>query len=119
MKKALLIILLLTSTFAISRAEGRSIVVLNALKGDIYQDIIELLGPPVDKSGYTISKAPTKSWHHGYLFSLYPQNEKNKHVQIMEVIWEDGDYCIFACFHIIEGKNRCIVAKRIHRSVKF
>lgn len=119
MKKALSIFLLLVSTYAIAAASDSAITVLKALENDSYADIVELLGPPADKSGYSVAQAPTKSWHHGELFTLYPKNEGNDQVQIMEVVWKDGDSGIYACFHIVDGVNVCIVAKRIHHSVKF
>ena len=51
MKKALSIVLLLVSTYAIAAASDSAITVLKALENDSYADIVELLGPPADKSG--------------------------------------------------------------------
>jgi hypothetical protein len=77
------------------------------------------LGAPEDKTGYTIANAPTKGWNHGELFSLYPKTEENKNIQIMEVTWDSGEFMIVACFHMINGTNRCLVAKRIEKGIRF
>jgi len=77
------------------------------------------MGAPADKTSYTIENAPTKRWNHKELFAEYPQNEKNKNIQIMEVTWDAGGYQIFACYHMIKGKNLCLVAKRVKKEIKF
>lgn len=100
-------------------AENTDIVVLTNYFNKTYQEMVKELGAPSDKTGYVIERAPTKGWNHGELFFKYPKNEKNMGVQIMEVIWPSGDFNIFACYHLIEGQNRCIVAKRIHKAVRF
>lgn len=84
-----------------------------------YKTMYEELGAPVDKTGYTIANAPTKGWNHGELFSLYPKTKKNKDIQIMEVTWDSGEFTILACFHMVNGTNRCLVAKRIKKGIRF
>ena len=68
---------------------------------------------------YTIENAPTKGWNHGALFFHYPKNEENGKVQIIEVSWDQGDFLMLACFHKVEGENRCLVAKRIKKGIRF
>ena len=100
-------------------SERQDIMVLTKYTGKTYQEMYEELGAPTDKTGHTIENAPTKGWNHGELFSEYPKNEENRDVQIMEVTWDSGEYVILACFHEIEDRNRCLVAKRIKKGIKF
>jgi hypothetical protein len=100
-------------------ASEPDIAVLSAYASQPYTQMVEELGPPNDKTGYTIEKAPTKTWNHSELFSLYPKNDKNKDIQIMEVTWDAGDHHILACYHMVDGVNRCIVAKRIKKGMQF
>jgi len=44
---------------------------------------------------------------------------KNENIQIMEVIWDAGQYSIFACYHMVNGVNRCLVAKKIRKGVQY
>jgi hypothetical protein len=37
----------------------------------------------------------------------------------MEVTWDDNEFLIFACFHIVDGENRCLVAKKIRKGLRF
>jgi len=84
-----------------------------------YSDMVNELGPPVDKTAYKIKNASTKSWNHDELFSRYPKCPENKDIQIMEIVWDAGEYSLFACFHMVDDTNRCLVAKKIRKGVKF
>lgn len=121
MKLAISILTLLIAFFISSShaAEQQDIVVLTNYVGKTYQEMYKELGAPADKTGYTIEHAPTKGWNHGELFSKYPKNEKNKDIQIMEVIWAAGDFNIYACYHMINERNVCLVAKRIKKDARF
>lgn len=100
-------------------AEQQDIAALPNYVGKTYQEMLKELGPPADKTSYTIEHAPTKGWNHGEMFSLYPKNEKNKDIQIMEVTWTAGEFNIHACYHMIKEQNVCFVAKRIKKSIRF
>jgi len=101
-------------------AEGENnIIVLKKYSNKPYAEMVEILGAPVDKTGYTIKNAPTKTWNHHELFSKYPKTSENENVQIMEVTWDDGAFMIIACFHMVDGENRCLVAKRIRKGIQF
>jgi hypothetical protein len=115
----LLITLIILILFNCSEKDQKDITVLSQYKDKTYSEMVELLGSPLNKTGYTIKNAPTKSWNHIELFSKYPQIPQNENVQIMEVTWDDNDFLILACFHTVEGKNRCLVAKRIRKNIKF
>lgn len=81
--------------------------------------MVKELGPPIDKTGYTIKDAPTKSWNHNELFSKYPKTKENQNIQIMEATWDNDTHIIVACFHLVEKVNRCLVAKRIKKNIRF
>lgn len=101
-------------------AQGENdIVVIDKFTGQLFTEMLEILGPPVDKTAYTIKNAPAKSWNHQELFSKYPLVPENEHIQIMEVLWDNDGFMIFACFHMVDGENRCLVAKRIRKGIKF
>lgn len=115
------IIAIILTSFLVQSAcavDQQDITILATYEGKAYMQMVKELGAPIDKTGYTIEKAPTKGWNHE-IFSLYPKNRKNKDVQIMEVTWNSGDYQIMACYHMVDGINRCIVAKRIKKGIKF
>ena len=97
--------------------QEKDIIILSKFTDKTYQDMLKILGSPVDKTGYTIENAPTKSWNHAELFSKYPKNPENSDVQIMEVIWDLGDFRILACFHMVNGENRCLVAKKVKTEI--
>ena len=99
--------------------DEKSIIQLSELTGKTYQQILGQFGRPEGKTDYTIENAPTKGWNHEALFSHYPKNEENNDIHIMEVTWDLGDHLVFACFHIVEGENRCLIAKRIKKGVRF
>jgi hypothetical protein len=108
------------SGFACSTKQSvQNITVLTHCANVPYEKMYKELGAPEDKTGYTIANAPTKGWNHGELFSLYPKTEENKNIQIMEVTWDSGEFMIVACFHMINGTNRCLVAKRIEKGIRF
>lgn len=99
--------------------EQNNITVLDQYYNETYVEMVKLLGAPIDKTGYTIKKAPTKAWNHHELFSEYPKTAENENIQIMEVAWDDGKFIIVACFHMINSENRCLVAKKIRKEIKF
>gem|GEM_PF-3102856 len=96
-----------------------NIEVLSQYEGRSYSEMLKELGRPSDKTGYTIANAPTKSWNHAELFTRYPKTPANSDVQIMEVAWDAGDFMILACYHMVAGENRCLVAKRLRKGIKF
>ena len=104
---------------ATSKNNRQSIVVLTNYHNKTYQEMHKELGAPSDKTGYTIANAPTKGWNHRALFFTYPKNDENKDIQIMETTWDLGDFAILACYHMVNGKNRCLLAKRIRKGVRF
>ena len=113
-------IILLTALISITCSSGKNdIFVLQQYTHDTYSDMLKELGSPVDKTGYTIRNAPTKSWNHHELFSKYPKIPKNDNIQIMEVIWDAGDSIIIACFHMVDRENRCLVAKKMKKNIQF
>ena len=115
-------ILILFICFSISNCTNqkqKDIIVLDEFTNELYIEMVDVLGPPSDKTAYTIGNAPTKSWNHNELFSTYPKNAENKEVQILEVIWDSGEFSIFACFHMVNGVSRCLVAKRVRKGMMF
>jgi hypothetical protein len=119
MKNILLTIILTTSISAFCLANENNIVILEQYNNKTYSEMLKELGPPSDKTGYTIKNAPTKGWNHHELFSKYPKIPKNNNIQIMEVVWDMDTYVIFACYHIVDGENHCIVAKKMEKNIKF
>ena len=119
MKKISIIIILITCLYSICLGDDNNIILLEKYNNKKYSEMIKELGPPSDKTGYTIKNAPTKTWNHSELFAKYPKIPKNENIQIMEVSWDEGDYVIFACYHMVDGENRCIVAKKIKKNIQF
>lgn len=120
MKNCIVTLILFVSVIFIScMAKNKNIQPLDKYTGMSYTDMLKELGPPVDKTAYTIGNAPDKSWNYTELFSLYPNIHKNENIQIMEVIWDAGQYSIFACYHMVNGVNRCLVAKKIRKGVQY
>jgi len=119
MKKILITIVLISCLSCVCMADDKDIVILKKYNNKKYSEMIEELGPPSDKTGYTIKNAPTKSWNHSELFNQYPKIPRNENIQIMEVIWNVGDYVIFACYHMVNGDNRCLVAKKMKKNIQF
>jgi len=101
-----------------SNAE-ENILILKNFIGKTYSEMVAIFGAPVDKSGYAIKDAPTKSWNHAELFAQYPKTKENADIQIMEVTWEEGEFFIFANFHMVNGENRCFIIKKIKKDVRF
>lgn len=97
----------------------KDIIILNKFTNKLYSEMIEALGPPVDKTGYTIRNAPTKTWNHLELYFQYPKIPENENIQIMEVTWDEGDFLILVCFHMVNGANRCLVAKKNKKGIRF
>jgi hypothetical protein len=112
-------ILMAIILFSCVREEQKDIIVLTKFVDKSYSEMLKILGPPADKTGYTIKNAPTKSWNHTELFSKYPKTPENENIHIMEVTWDDNEFLIFACFHIVDGENRCLVAKKIRKGLQF
>jgi len=98
---------------------GAPIVQLPEYAGQSYQDLLNRLGPPAHSTTYTIQNAPTKGWNHAALFSRYPKTDANKDVLITETTWRAGEYVILVCFHIVAGEKRCLVARRVHKAVRY
>jgi hypothetical protein len=120
MKKLLfMFLMILMFSFSGYGEEENNITVLKQYVNKPYTEMVNLLGPPADKTGYTIKNAPIKTWNHRELFSRYPKTSENEKVFIMEVTWDAGEFMIMACFHMVDGENRCLVAKRIKKGVKF
>ena len=115
----ILILLIRFSIFNCTNEKQKDIIVLDEFNNELYTVMVDAFGPPADKTAYTIGNAPTKSWNHSELFSKYPKIPENKNIQIMEVIWDSGDFSIFACFHLVNGVNRCLVAKKVRKGIKF
>lgn len=105
--------------FTNSFADQSDIIVLKSCENATYPEMIEELGLPIDKTGNTIKNAPTKSWNHHELFSKYPKNIENENIYILEVTWDADDYLIIACYHMVDGENRCLVAKKIKKNIQF
>ncbi len=104
---------------AILSADKPAVIPLPMLAGKTYKEMCAELGAPIDKTGYTIKNAPTKSWNQKELFARYPKIKKNESIQIMEVTWDAGEYLLLACFHMVDGENRCLVAKKIAKGIVF
>lgn len=119
MKHKFILFILIAFFFTNSFADQSDIIVLKSCENATYPEMIEELGPPIDKTGYTIKNAPTKSWNHHELFSKYPKNIKNENIYILEVTWDADDYLIIACYHMVDGENRCLVAKKIKKNIQF
>lgn len=97
----------------------KSIIVIDQYKNKKYAEMVDVLGPPIDKTGYKIKNAPTKSWNYGELFSKYPKTTENENIQIMEATWDMENYLLLACYHLVDGENRCLVAKKIRKGLKY
>jgi hypothetical protein len=96
------------------------VIELPQLTGLALQDVIDEFGSPTQTYTYPIGEAPTKNWNHGILFNTYPKGDPdNLKVQIREMHWQDGDYNIYVCFHLVEGKWVVLGARRIRKGVKF
>lgn len=115
----ILILLICFLAFYCTNEKQKDIIILDEYSNELYTDMVNALGPPADKTAYIIENAPTKSWNHDELFSKYPKGAEYNHVQIMEVIWDVGEYSIFACFHLVNGANRCLVAKKVKKGIMF
>jgi hypothetical protein len=119
MKKIYFIILLIACAAIACIAEGDDVIILNEYQNKTYSEMLEELDTPIDKTGYTIKNAPTESWNHSELFSKYPKIQENFYIQIMEVSWDVGDYLIIACYHIVDGENRCLIAKKMKKNIRY
>ncbi len=118
MKKIITILSVVGVFISCVYADEQNTVILSKYVNKTYQEMLEELGAPVDKTGYTIEHAPTKGWNHSELFSKYPKTEENKNIQIMEVTWSTENEMTLACFHTVDGTNRCLVAKRMKKEIR-
>jgi len=119
MKNIFIIIILIAFVSTACLAEENNIIVLDQYNNKTYSEMLEEFGSPIDKTGYTIKNAPTKSWNHHELFSKYPKIPENYNIHIMEVAWDTDDYLIVACYHMVDGENRCLVAKKMKKGIQF
>ena len=103
-----------------ARKSQNAIQDLPEWKGKTIQQMIKELGRPTEETSYTMGQAPTKGWNHGIIFSVYPTNKsENQGVVIKEYAWEQGDFKIRACCHVVKKAWLVMGAKKIHKNVKF
>ena len=93
---------------------------LPSWQGRTIQAMIEKFGNPTEEYVYTIGQAPTKGWNHGIIFSIYPKHEpQNRSVVIKEYVWDQNDFEIRACCHLVKEAWIIMGARKIHKGVKF
>ena len=81
--------------------------------------MIAELGTPTNELSYTIASAPTKGWNHGIIFSLYPKDKpENQDVTIKEYVWDQGQYEVRACCHLVKKAWLVMGAMRIDKRVR-
>jgi len=89
-------------------------------KDKTIQEMIKNLGAPSTELSYTIGSAPTKGWNHGIVFSAYPKDRpENRNVTITEYVWDQGQYEIRACCHLIKKAWLVMGAMKIDKRVRF
>ena len=89
-------------------------------KGKAVQAMIEEFGKPTEQYTYTIAQAPTKAWNHGIIFSVYPKHQpQNRDVVIKEYAWDQNDFEIRACCHLVREAWLIMGARKIHKGVRF
>ncbi len=80
------------------------------------RDAMAELGSPAWSASYTIREAPTKNWHHGVLFDTYSvSTPANLDVVVREAGWNDGDYRIAVCFHLVDEGWVVLASVRHHK----
>jgi hypothetical protein len=89
-------------------------------KDKTIQEMIAGLGTPTNELSYTISNAPTKGWNHGIIFSVYPKEKpESQIVTIKEYVWNQGQYEVRACCHLMKNRWLVMGAMRIDKRVRF
>jgi len=89
-------------------------------KGKPVEAMIAEFGKPAEEYTYTIGQAPTKGWNHGIIFSVYPKTDlENRDVVIKEYAWDQNDFKVRACCHLVEEAWLVMGAKKIHKDVIF
>jgi hypothetical protein len=93
---------------------------LHEWKDKSIQAMIEEFGRPTEEYVYTIAQAPTKGWNHGIIFSIYPKDEpENRDVVIKEYAWNQDDFEIRACCHLVDDAWLVMGVRKIHKDVRF
>jgi len=89
-------------------------------KGKPVEAMIAEFGKPAEEYTYAIGQAPTKGWNHGIIFSVYPKTDlENRDVVIKEYAWDQNDFKVRACCHLVEEAWLVMGAKKIHKDVIF
>ena len=105
---------------AIGEETNAPVESLTQWTGKTIQQMITELGTPTKEASYTIGSAPTKGWNHGILFSIYPKKDPaNKNIEIKEFVWDQGQYEVRACCHLVKKAWLVLGAMRIDRRVIF
>ncbi len=112
-------ILLLTG-ISCTREPDSAVQDLPGWKGKTIQAMFEEFGKPTEEYVYTIGQAPTKGWNHGIIFSIYPKGEpENREVLIREYAWDQNEFKIRACCHLVEETWLVMGARKIHMGLRF
>ena len=105
---------------AIGQETNASCESLTQWTGKTIQQMIRELGSPTNELSYTIGSAPTKGWIHGILFSIYPQKDpNNKNIAIKEFVWDQGQFVVRACCHLVKKAWLVMGAVRMDKRVRF
>ncbi len=88
--------------------------------GRTIQQMITELGTPTAELSYTIGIAPTKGWNHGIIFTIYPKDKpENQNVAIKEYVWDQGQYEVRACCHLVKKTWLVMGAMKIDKRGRF
>ena len=88
--------------------------------GKLIQEMIRVLGVPTEETEKTVGTIPTKDWNHGIVFSVYSKDKpENLDVVIKIYSWNQGDYQIRACCHLVKKAWLVMGAMQIHKDVRF
>ena len=107
---------------SVTRGEATDPAIINLPQwaGSTMQTMIRDMGTPITELTYTIGTAPTKGWNHGLLFTIYPKgNPDNADIPIKELVWDQGQYEVRACFHLVKKAWLSLGAMKIDKSVRF
>ena len=107
---------------SVTRGEVTDPAIINLPQwaGSTMQTMIRDMGIPTTEFSYTIGTAPTKSWNHGLLFTTYPkENPANADIPIKELVWDQGQYEVRACFHLVKKAWLALGAMKIDKNVRF
>lgn len=121
-KRYMVTLLALIALAGIARGEATNTPVQNLpeWKDKTIQEMITGLGAPTNELSYAIAKAPTKGWNHGIIFAIYPKDKpENQNVIIKEYAWDQGQYEVRACCHLVKKAWLVMGAMRIDKSVRF